>query len=78
MTPVLVKISIIATKHHEQEAWRCKRIYLVYTLHCCEPLREIRTGTQQDRILEAVGDAEAMEGGSLLACFPLLVQHTCL
>ena len=78
MTPVLVKISIIATKHHEQKAWGCKMIYLVYTLHFCEPLKEVRTGTQQDRIAEAGAGAEAMEGGSLLACFPLLVQHTFL
>jgi hypothetical protein len=36
--------------------------------HCCSSLKEVRTGTQADQ--EAGADAEAIEGCSLLACFP--------
>jgi hypothetical protein len=37
--------------------------------HCCSSLKEVRTGTQAGQ--GAGADAEAMEGYSLLACFPL-------
>ena len=40
--------------------------------HCCSSLKEVRTGTQADQ--EAGADAEAIEGCSLLACFPWLAQ----
>jgi hypothetical protein len=40
--------------------------------HCCSSLKEVRTGTQAGQ--EAGADAEAMEGCSLLACFPWLAQ----
>jgi hypothetical protein len=40
--------------------------------HCCSSLKEIRTGTQAGQ--GAGADAEAMEGCSLLACFPWLAQ----
>jgi hypothetical protein len=44
--------------------------------HCCSSLKEIRTGTQAGQ--EAGADAEAMEGCSLLACFPWLAQPALL
>jgi hypothetical protein len=40
--------------------------------HCFSSLKEVRTGTQAG---QGAGDgAEAMEGCSLLACFPWLAQ----
>jgi hypothetical protein len=45
-----------------------ERVYLAYT----STLLEVRTGTQAGQ--EAGADAEAMEGCSLLACFPWLAQ----
>jgi hypothetical protein len=39
---------------------------------CCSPLREVRNGIQAGQ--KAGADAEAMEGCSLLACFPWLAQ----
>jgi hypothetical protein len=44
--------------------------------HCCSSLKEVRTGTQAGQ--EAGADAEAMEGCSLLACFPWLAQPALL
>jgi hypothetical protein len=44
--------------------------------HCCSPPKEVRTGTQAGQ--EAGVDAEAMEGCSLLACFPWLAQPALL
>jgi hypothetical protein len=38
--------------------------------------KEVRTGTQAGQ--EAGADAEAMEGRSLLACFPWLAQPALL
>jgi hypothetical protein len=40
--------------------------------YCCSSPKEVRTGTQAGQ--EAGADAEAMEGCSLLACFPWLAQ----
>jgi hypothetical protein len=45
-------------------------------LHCCSLLKEVRTGTQAGQ--GAGADAEAMEGCSLLACFPWLAQPALL
>jgi hypothetical protein len=44
--------------------------------HCCLSPREVRTGTQADQ--EAGADAEAMEGCSLLDCYPWLAQSALL
>jgi hypothetical protein len=44
--------------------------------HCCSSSKEVRTGTQTGQ--EAGADAEAMEGCSLLACFPWLAQPALL
>jgi hypothetical protein len=43
-------------------------IQLTFPYFCSFP-KEVRTGSQTDQ--EAGADAEAMEGCSLLACFPL-------
>jgi hypothetical protein len=43
---------------------------------CCSSPKEVRTGTQAGQ--KAGADAEAMEGYSLLACFPGLAQPTLL
>jgi hypothetical protein len=40
--------------------------------YCCSSPKEVRTGTQAGQ--EAGAGAEAMEGCSLLACFPWLAQ----
>jgi hypothetical protein len=42
--------------------------------NCCSSLKEVRTGTQAGQ----KADAEAMEGCSLLACFPWLAQPALL
>jgi hypothetical protein len=44
--------------------------------YCCSSPKEVRTGTQAGQ--EAGVDAEAMEGCSLLACFPWLAQSALL
>jgi hypothetical protein len=44
--------------------------------YCCSSPKEVRTGTQAGQ--EAGADAEAMEGYSLLACFPWLAQPALL
>jgi hypothetical protein len=64
------------TKNHDQEAsWGGKG---VFSLHCILLFitKEVRTGTQAGQ--EAGADAEAMEGWSLLACFPWLAQPVVL
>jgi hypothetical protein len=53
-----------------------KRVYLAYTSILLFITKEVRTGTQAGQ--EAGADAEAMEGCSLLACFPWLAQPTLL
>jgi hypothetical protein len=40
--------------------------------YCCSSPKEVRTGTQAGQ--EAGAEAEAMEGCSLLACFPWLTH----
>jgi hypothetical protein len=49
-----------------------ERIYSAYTSILLFITKEVRTGTQAGQ--EAGADAEAMEGWSLLACFPWLAQ----
>ena len=69
---VLVTISVSA-----QTSWPRSKLgrkgFIQLTLpHCCSSPKEVRTGTQAGQ--EAEGDAEAMEGCSLLACFSWLAQ----
>jgi hypothetical protein len=49
-----------------------KRIYSACTSALLFITKEVRTGTQASQ--EAGADAEAMEGCSLLACFPWFAQ----
>ena len=49
-----------------------ERVYSAYTSILLFTTKEVRTGTQTGQ--EAGADAEAMEGCSLLACFPWLAQ----
>jgi hypothetical protein len=49
-----------------------ERVYLAYISILLFITMEVKTGTQAGQ--EAGADAEAMEGCSLLACFPWLAQ----
>jgi hypothetical protein len=49
-----------------------ERVYSAYTSTLLFITKEVRTGTQAGQ--KAGADAEAMEGCSLLACFPWLPQ----
>jgi hypothetical protein len=53
-----------------------ERVYWAYTFILLFITKEVRTGTQAGQ--EAGADAEAMEGCSLLACFPWLAQPALL
>ena len=53
-----------------------ERVYLAYTSMLLFITKEVSTGTQAGQ--EAGADAEAMEGCSLLACFPWLAQPALL
>jgi hypothetical protein len=53
-----------------------ERVYSAYTSILLFITKEVRTGTQAGQKAEA--DAEAMEGCSLLACFPWLAQPALL
>ena len=53
-----------------------KKVYLAYTSILLFITKEVRTGTQVDK--KAGADAKAMEGCSLLACFPWLAQPALL
>jgi hypothetical protein len=53
-----------------------ERVYSAYISKLLFITKEVRTGTQTGQ--EAGADAEAMEGCSLLACFPRLAQPALL
>jgi hypothetical protein len=53
-----------------------ERVYSAYTSTLLFITKDVRTGTQAGQ--EAGADAEAMEGCSLLACFPWLAQPALL
>jgi hypothetical protein len=53
-----------------------ERVYLAYTFMLLFISKEVRTRAQAGQ--EAGADAEAMEGYSLLACFPWLAQPALL
>jgi hypothetical protein len=58
-----------------------ERVYSAYTSILLFITKEVRTGTQAGQTQagqEAGADAEAMEGCSLLACFPWLAQPALL
>jgi hypothetical protein len=60
------------TKKHFGE----ERVYSAYNSILLFVNKEVRTGTQAGQ--EAGADAEAMEGCSLLFCFPWLAQPALL
>jgi hypothetical protein len=68
METVLVRVSISAQTFMTKKQVGKKRVYLAYTSILLFITKEVRTGTQAGQ--EAGADAEAMEGCSLLACFP--------
>jgi hypothetical protein len=51
-----------------------ERVYSTYTSILLFITKEVRTGTQAGQ--KAGADAEAMEGCSLLACFPCIASHS--
>jgi hypothetical protein len=53
-----------------------KRVYSAYNSILLFITKEVRTGTQPGK--KSGADAEAMEGCSLLACFPWLAQPALL
>jgi hypothetical protein len=53
-----------------------ERVYSAYTSILLFITKEVRTGTQEGQKSRA--DAEAMEGCSLLACFPWFAQPALL
>jgi hypothetical protein len=53
-----------------------ERVYSGYSSILLFITKEVRNGTQRGQ--EAEADAEAMEGCSLLACFPWLAQTALL
>jgi hypothetical protein len=63
-------------KHHDQEALGEERVYSAKTSIPLFITKEVMTGTQAGQ--KAGADAEAMEGCSLLACFPWLAQPALL
>ena len=73
---VLVRVSIPAQNIMTKKQLGRKGFIQLTLPYCCSSLKEVRTGTQAGQ--EAGADAEAMEGCSLLACFPWLAQPALL
>jgi hypothetical protein len=65
---VLVRVSIPAQNIMTKKQGGEERVYSAYTSILLFITKEVRTGTQAGQ--ESRADAEAMEGCSLLACFP--------
>jgi hypothetical protein len=74
MAPVLLRVSIPAQTSRPRSKLGRKGFIWLTLPHCCSSPKEVRTGTQAGQ--EAGVDAEAMEGCSLLACFPWLAYRT--
>jgi hypothetical protein len=73
---VLVRVSLAATKPHDQEtSWDLFSFHFHIAVH---HQRKSRQELTWGRNLEAGADAEAMEGCCLLDCFPWLAQHAFL
>jgi hypothetical protein len=73
-TGVLVRVSILAQTSRSKLG---RKGFIQLTLpYCCSSPKEVRTGTQTGQ--KAGADAEAMEGCSLLPCFPWLAQPALL
>jgi hypothetical protein len=76
MVTVLVRVSIPAQTSWPRSKLGRKGFIQLILPHCCSSPKEVRTGTQAGQ--RAGVDAEAMEGCSLLACFPWLAQSSLL
>jgi hypothetical protein len=72
MVSVLVRVCIPAQNAKTKKQIGRKEFIQLTLLCCCSSPKEVRTGTQAGQ--EAGADAEAIEGCSLLACFPWIVQ----
>jgi hypothetical protein len=71
--PVLVRVSIAAMKHHDQNAsWEGKGLFSLHFHSAVHEQRSLGQELPQGRNLEA--EAEVSEGCCLLACFPWLAQ----
>jgi hypothetical protein len=62
IVPVLVRVSVAATKHHDQNNLERKGFVWLTLSHSCSSSKEARIGIQQSRHLKAGADAETMEG----------------
>jgi hypothetical protein len=68
---VLVRVTIVVMKHHDQSNLGRKGLIWLTLPHHCSSFKEVRTGTQAYRNPEAGADAEAMEGCCSLVCSPI-------
>jgi hypothetical protein len=73
---VFLRVSIPAQTSWPRSKLGRKGLFNLHFPRCCWSPKDVRTGTQADQ--EAGADAEAMEGCSLLACFPWLAQPALL
>jgi hypothetical protein len=69
---VLVRVSIPAQTSLPRSKLGRKGFIWLTLPYCCSSPKEVRTGTQAGQ--KEGADAEAMEGCSLLACFPGLLS----
>ena len=76
MVCVLVRVSIPGQNIMTKKQVGRKGFIQLTRPHCCSSPKDVRTGTQTGH--EEGDDAEAMEGCSLLACFPWLAQPALL
>jgi len=75
MASVLVRVTMAVMKHHDQRAnWEGKGLLGLHFQIVVHHRRKSGQELTQDRNLEAGADAEAVEEGCLLACFPWLSQ----
>lgn len=69
---VLVTVSIIAMKEHNQKAnWEGKGLFDFYFISVCHGRKSWKEH-KQDRILEIGDDAETIERSCFLTCFPTM------
>jgi hypothetical protein len=76
MEDVLVRVSIPAQTSWLRSKLGRKGFIWLKLPYCCSSPKKVRTGTQAGQ--KAGADAEAMEGHSLLDCFPWLAQPALL
>ena len=71
-----LKVSIAGTKLHDQKKKKKRKKKELTLPHYCSSPKEVRAGTQAGQEPGEGGDAEAIEKGCLLACFPWLSHRT--